>query len=141
MRECSGRWRRSVADAVFDAALRDRLQEQPAEHVADPEEHEDHDGDDHARRAPIIGRKRGCSSSLVHSIEHPRGCPGRAQQVGDQVDRAGREHDAAGAGELARARQRARAGRATISPAARRAGAPATASVGGGSARGFVAAR
>ena len=67
--------------------------------------------------------------------------PGAAQQVGDEVDRAGGDDGAVRPGELARARQRARAGRGTISACGPPSCAASEASVAGGSARGLGEAR
>ena len=93
-----------------------RSQEQPAESVAEREEHEDHERDDdrHQRRSSRAprGRRRSQHRPPARRASGP-------QQVGDQVDRAGGEHDAVGA-RRARARPPARgAGRRTV-----RAGGP-----------------
>ncbi len=45
-----------------------RLEEQPSEQVADPEEHEDHDRDDQ-RHEPDHGQEARLIRVLVHSVE------------------------------------------------------------------------
>ena len=93
-----------------------------------------------ARRAPIIVKKLGWSSSRsVTALEASRCRSPDATQVGDQIDRPGRQHDPVGAGELV-ARARARPGGSAHdlgADAALRADGRGTASVAGGSARGF----
>ena len=85
--------------------------------------------------SPIMGRKLGWSSSIVHRIE-ARCAGGPAQQIGDQIERSGGDHDAVRPAS-SRARASARAGSRTISAGGPPSWVASDCSVGGGKARGF----
>ena len=130
--ECSGRASRARVGVATGTAARRRSR---------------------SRRRPGSRAPRSTATSADHrqearsvlAVHQHRGAAlrRRAQQVGDEVDRAGREHDAAGAGQLAGARERA----ARVAPPARTSARAAElrrhsdASVAGDSARGFGVAR
>ena len=108
------------------------LQEGAAEGVAEGEEDQDHER--HDERDERDHREDAGAALRSQRARPPRaGC---AEQVGDEVDRAGREHGAARAAS-SRARSTARRGSGSISERTPPTLLAREASVAGGSARGF----